>query len=109
MATTTMSHSPVITDRAQLLEPFQSACKPRSRWRIGAEAEKAGVLAESGAPLPWSGPRSVQTILSRIAAEHGWSPEREVDEGAVISLRRGDASITLEPGGQLELSGAPLT
>ncbi|MBI2896992.1 MAG: glutamate--cysteine ligase [Deltaproteobacteria bacterium] len=97
-----------IRDRDELLEPFRSACKPRARFRVGTEAEKFGVLVESGAPVPYRGPRGIEAILERLCERHGWAAEREVPAGPVIALRRGDASITLEPGGQLELSGAPL-
>jgi glutamate--cysteine ligase len=91
-----------------LLAPFHDACKPRSAFRVGTEAEKHGVLLDSGLPIPWSGERSVQTVLSRLCTRHGWAGEREHEAGEVIALRRGDVSITLEPAGQLELSGAPL-
>ena len=86
---------------------FHQAEKPRERHRIGAEAEKFGVLADSSAPLPYSGPRSVLAIFERLEARHGWSPVREAEGSPVIALERGATSITLEPGAQLELSGAP--
>ena len=90
-----------------LLAPFHAAEKPRARWRIGTEAEKFGVLRDGGRPLPYEGARSVLGVFERLEREHGWFGEREYEGGEVISLRRGEASITLEPGGQLELSGAP--
>ncbi|MDD9936931.1 MAG: glutamate-cysteine ligase family protein [Myxococcales bacterium] len=90
-----------------LLAPFHRALTPRPRWRIGTEAEKFGLLADSLEPLPFEGPRSVRRVLDLLVERHGWYEEREHAEGEVISLRRGDASITLEPAGQLELSGAP--
>lgn len=92
----------------QLLVPFHEAMKPPERHRIGAEAEKFGVDAVTGAPLPYEGERSVLTVLEALADRHGWHPERETPGGPIISLLRAGASITLEPGGQLELSGAPL-
>ncbi len=87
-----------------LLAPFESAQKPRKQWRIGTEAEKFGV-GEQG-PAPFEG--GVDRVLMRLAEQHGWVPQREYDDRPVIALRRGGASITLEPGAQLELSGAPL-
>jgi glutamate--cysteine ligase len=95
-----------------LLEPFTAACKPQAEFRVGTEAEKHGVLAENGAALPFSGPRSVQAVMRHLQERFGWQPEREYADGEVIALRRRDlagqdASITLEPAGQLELSGAP--
>ena len=96
-----------IASVTDLLEPFHTSEKPRARWRIGTEAEKFGVLRDGGRPLPYEGERSVLGVFDRLEREHGWLGEREYEGGEVISLRRGAASITLEPGGQLELSGAP--
>src|ERR1700712_3097625 len=89
-----------------LLAPFYESFKPEDAWRVGAEAEKFGVLEDTYAPLPYDGPRSVSAVLAALA-QYGWAPESEYPGGAVISLKRGQASITLEPGAQLELSGAP--
>lgn len=88
-----------------LLAPFQAAEKPREQWRIGTEAEKFGVSADGSKPAPFDG--GVAEIL-RGLERHGWIPQREYADRPVIALRRGAASITLEPGAQLELSGAPL-
>ena len=57
-------------------------------------------------PLPYLGERSVLHVLEHLAQSHGWAPEREHDGGPIIALMRGGASVTLEPGAQLELSGA---
>jgi glutamate--cysteine ligase len=92
-----------------LLEPFYEALKPETLWRVGTEAEKFGVLSDSYEPLPYEGPRSVRAVLDGLVQRFGWTPEREYEGGEVISLKRDLASITLEPGGQLELSGAPFT
>ena len=101
------SHAAPLTSLDQLLEPFHEAEKPRSRWRIGTEAEKCGIYTD-GSPVPYLGERGVAAVLSDLVKRHGWFEEREHEEGDVIALRRGDASVTLEPGAQLELSGAPL-
>lgn len=82
--------------------------KPRAQWRIGTEAEKPGLLADTLAPLPFEGERSVKRVLALLAERFGWHAEREYEQGDVIALSRDNASITLEPAGQLELSGAPL-
>ncbi|MDI1477697.1 glutamate-cysteine ligase family protein [Polyangium sp. y55x31] len=89
-----------------LLIPFHAAMKPRDRYRIGAEAEKFGVDTTTGAPLPYEGPRSVLTVLEALVERHGWKIDRESPTGPIIALERAGASVTLEPGGQLELSGA---
>ncbi len=101
-------HDAPISGLDDLLEPFERGIKPVSQFRVGTEAEKPGVLEESGLPLPWEGPRSVKRVLAALVEQFGWLPERETIGGEAIALRRGQASITLEPGGQLELSGAPL-
>jgi glutamate--cysteine ligase len=95
-----------IRRRDELLLPFVEACKPRSRWRIGPEMEKFGWLDATRRPLPYEGPQSVLRVLQYLAEHHGWVPEREHEGGPIIALDRDGASITLEPGGQLELSGA---
>jgi glutamate--cysteine ligase len=97
-----------------LLGPFHDAEKPRERWRVGTEAEKFGVRVDTFEPLPYAGPRSVSSVLSLLVERDGWTAEREHEGGQIIALTReaapgAQASITLEPGGQLELSGAPLT
>ncbi|MDP9001541.1 MAG: glutamate-cysteine ligase family protein, partial [Myxococcota bacterium] len=94
-----------IRRREDLTLPFVEACKPRSEWRIGPEMEKFGIFEGTGAPIPYEGERSVLRILEELASLHGWVPERELEGGPIVALLRGDASVTLEPGGQLELSG----
>jgi len=89
-----------------LLIPFHAAMKPRDRHKIGAEAEKFGVDTETGAPLAYDGPRGVLTVLEALVERHGWIIERESADGPIIALLRAGASVTLEPGAQLELSGA---
>lgn len=89
-----------------LVRYFAEGETPRAEWRIGLEHEKIGVLEESGARLPYGGERSIRTVLERLAAGEGWKPVYE--GGALIALQKDGASITLEPGGQMELSGAPL-
>ncbi len=91
-----------------LLFPFHEAIKPEAQHRIGAESEKFGVDEATGAAIPYEGERSVLAVLEALVDRHGWRPERESPGGPLIALQRAGASITLEPGGQLELSGAPL-
>ena len=91
-----------------LLELFSQAEKPSSAFRIGTEAEKFAVDSDSGAPLQYEGPQSVARIFAALVP-HGWRAESEIEGGPVLSLHRGQASITLEPGSQLELSGAAVT
>lgn len=99
---------PPLRDESELELPFVRACKPRELWRVGAEAEKFGVDKVSGAPLHYPGARGVEGILRTLIDHHGWTEEGEYAGGPLIALRRGEASVTLEPGSQLELSGAPM-
>lgn len=90
-----------------LLSLLHAAIKPPSEFRVGAEMEKFGVFAD-GSPVPYEGDRGVLAIMNELAATKGWRPEAESEGGPVIALYRDGASITLEPGSQFELSGAPL-
>ncbi len=94
--------------RDDLEELFVTSEKPPTAWRIGGEMEKFGVDRATGAPLQYDGPKGVGRIFEELVKRHGWHPESETEGGPVIALTRGQASITLEPGAQLELSGAPL-
>jgi len=89
----------------QLVEHFASGAKPRSEWRVGTEYEKVGVERETGRAIPFSGPRGVEVVLRRLAERFGWEPVEE--RGRVVALSRAGVEITLEPGGQIELSGRP--
>lgn len=91
---------------SQLADYLASGSKPASQWRIGTEHEKFGFLTDTLAPLPYDGPRSVRAVLEGIRDRFGWTPVHEGD--AIIGLTRNGANVSLEPGGQLELSGAPL-
>lgn len=90
-----------------LLQIFHESQRPEPEWKVGAEAEKFGVDAGSGAPIDYDGERGVLRVLDALAAEHGYAAGRESADGPIISLTRGLASVTLEPGAQLELSGSP--
>lgn len=106
MTTATRDHMKPLRRHEDLFATFVDACKPRERWRIGPEMEKFGILEATGTPLPYEGDRSVLRILSELSHRHGWTPEHEHPGAPIIALERGEQAITLEPGGQLELSGA---
>ena len=94
-----------IEDRRALVEWFEQGCKPPEDWRCGTEHEKF-VFRRSGLSRPgYDGPDGIGELLRRLQA-FGWQPKREA--GKTVALARDKASITLEPGGQFELSGAPL-
>ena len=92
-----------IEDFAQLAELVASGCKPKDRWTIGTEHEKFGWLTDTRNPLPYDGARSIRAIFDGMVARHGWTPVRE--GGNIIGLTRNGANVSLEPGGQFELSG----
>ncbi|TDL75211.1 glutamate--cysteine ligase [Palleronia sediminis] len=95
-----------IEDFAQLAGYLEDGCKPRDAWRIGTEHEKFGYCRDTLKPLPYEGDRSIHAMLSGLRDRFGWSPVTEGDK--LIGLEKDGANISLEPGGQLELSGAPL-
>ena len=88
----------------QLAAMMESGNKPRSEWRMGTEHEKFGWLAGSHKPLPYAGDASISALFEGLAERFGW--ERVREGGEVIGLQRNGANISLEPGGQFELSGA---
>jgi glutamate--cysteine ligase len=94
-----------ITRREQLVAYLASGSKPPSAWRIGTEHEKFGFQLDDLRPLTYEGPRGIRAMLEGLAA-FGWN--RVEEHGHLIALLKDQCSVTLEPAGQLELSGAPL-
>jgi glutamate--cysteine ligase len=104
-----------ITSVRQLADYIATGCKPRERFRIGTEHEKFGFRLPDLTPPPYlpadGHPGSIRDLLEsveRIGGEPIPDHGPILDHGNVIGLRQGEASISLEPAGQLELSGAPL-
>ena len=95
-----------ITSHDQLAGYMEAGCKPREDWRIGTEHEKFGYCKDTLKPLPYAGERSILAVLEGLRDQHGWAPLEE--GGNLIGLEKDGANVSLEPGGQLELSGAPL-
>ena len=95
-----------IESRDQLAAYLASGCKLPESFRIGTEHEKFGYLRDTLAPLPYDGPASVRAVLEGLRDRFGWAEVREGE--ALIGLTKDGANVSLEPGGQLELSGAPL-
>ncbi len=95
-----------IEHHSQLAEYLAQGCKPEADWRIGTEHEKFGFCRDSLKPLPYDGERSIKAVLEGLRDRHGWAPVEEA--GHIIGLTKGGANVSLEPGGALELSGAPL-
>ncbi len=99
------SNDTPITDHRQLVEVMASGEKPRAAWRIGTEHEKFGFRLDDLRPPEFDGERGIEALLKGLE-RFGWTPYEE--HGRVIALTQGLASVTLEPAGQLELSGAPV-
>ena len=95
-----------IENEGQLAQYLAEGCKPKDDWRIGTEHEKFGYCKDTLRPLPYEGQRSILAVLEGLRDAHGWEPVTE--GGNLIGLVKDGANISLEPGGQLELSGAPL-
>jgi glutamate--cysteine ligase len=90
---------------AELAGYFRAGEKAAPAFRVGLEHEKIALASESGAPVAYEGEHGIGAILRDLGAREGWQP---VDEaGRIVALDRDGASVTIEPGGQLELSGAP--
>jgi glutamate--cysteine ligase len=101
------SQSTHVYSKTELVEYLESGCKPKTDWKLGTEHEKFGYRLDDLRPLPYEGERGIRAILEALAAQFGWQPVLE--DGRIIALvDETGASITLEPGGQLELSGAVL-
>ena len=96
----------LITSHEQLAEYLASGCKPKEDWRIGTEHEKFGYCKDTLKPLPYEGERSIRAMLEGLRDTFNWAPVFE--DGKIIGLEKDGANVSLEPGGALELSGAPL-
>jgi len=107
MARDTTDLTPV-ENRSQLINWLEEGCKPRQKWRIGTEHEKFGFYTEDYSPVPYEGDAGIRALLEGMHKAQGWDPI--LDDGRIIGLVApdGGGAISLEPGGQFELSGAPL-
>ena len=97
-----------IESRDQLIGYFEEGNKPKDQWRIGTEHEKFPFLTDTLGPVPYDGPRSIRALLEGLRDRFGW--EGVYENGNIIALSdpQGLGNVSLEPGGQFELSGAPL-
>ncbi len=106
MAAPPSSGGDPVTSKRQLVEWLEVGVKPKSAWRVGTEHEKFVFRLSDLRRAPYEGPDGIGALLNTIADRFGW---RRIEEnGATIALTRNDCNITLEPGGQFELSGAPV-
>ena len=107
MARDTADTTP-IESRDQLAAHLESGCKPRETWRIGTEHEKFGFYKDGHAPVPYEGRRGIRALLEGMQALLGWEPIHDGENIIGLADPIGGGAISLEPGGQFELSGAPL-
>ena len=91
-----------VESRQELAAYLESGCKAADQWRLGTEHEQFGYTLDDLRPLPYAGERGIRSVLTGLADQFGWQPVLE--DGLPIALQDGTgASVTLEPGGQLEL------
>jgi glutamate--cysteine ligase len=102
-----------ITSRDDLVAWFEAGSKPVAAFRVGTEHEKIPFYRRDYAPVPYEGDKAtgrggIGTLLEGMQKQLGWSPI--LDRGVIIGLfdEAGGGALSLEPGGQFELSGAPL-
>ncbi len=95
-----------VENEGALLDYFRSGEKPREAWRVGTEHEKVGLRASTFEPVGYAEERGLASLLQTLAGDHGFEPLYEGQH--LVGVERDGERITLEPGGQLELSGAPL-
>src|SRR6188474_1321710 len=97
-----------IESRDELVALFAEGAKPKAQWRIGTEHEKFAFTVEGNAPVPYENRRSIRSLLVGMQHLLGWEPI--MDGPNIIGLAdvTGGGAISLEPGGQFELSGAPV-
>src|SRR5215204_7426287 len=107
MARDQVDMTPIET-RDELVAWLAAGCKPRSAFRIGTEHEKFAFTVGRHEPVPYAGPRGIKALLDGMQMLLGWEPI--TDNGNIIGLLdvTGGGAISLEPGGQFELSGAPV-
>ena len=98
-------NEPLIESRDQLIAPMAKGEKPRERWRIGTEHEKLVYCVSDHHAPSYDEKGGIRDLLQAME-QYGWSPV--IEGGNVIALSGSDGAISLEPAGQLELSGAPL-
>lgn len=105
MSSQTLEDATPLEDMTQLADYFAEGCKPRERWVVGTEHEKLGWSDSAGGPPAYGGADGIRAFLEQMVSRFGW--QANIENGAITALSRDGATITLEPGGQMELSGAP--
>lgn len=97
-----------IESRDELVAWIAAGCKPREEWRIGTEHEKFPFYVDGHAPVPYGTDRGIRALLEGMQRTLGWEPILDADRIIGLVGPTGQGAISLEPGGQFELSGAPV-
>jgi glutamate--cysteine ligase len=99
--------SDLVRSRDDLVAWIAAGEKAKPQWRIGTEHEKFVFHTDTLTPVPYDGERSIAALLEALISRFGWQPI--IEGGKVIALKKQDCelcgNISLEPGGQFELSG----
>lgn len=103
-----VSDATPIGARTELVEWIASGEKPREAWRLGTEHEKVPFYKTDATPVPYEGERGIRALLDGMRNLTGWQPIMENGHPIGLADEEGGGAISLEPGGQFELSGAPL-
>jgi glutamate--cysteine ligase len=101
-----VSDATPISAREELIAWIAAGAKPKAEWRLGTEHEKIPFYKETLAPVPYEG--GIRALLDGLAGQDGWQPIIEDDHPIGLFDADGGSAVSLEPGGQFELSGAPL-
>src|ERR1700710_2875041 len=97
-----------IQSRDELVAWVEAGCKPKGQFRVGTEHEKFAFTVDGYRPVPYAGPRGIRALLDGMQHLLGWEPIMEGDNIIGLADVTGGGAISLEPGGQFELSGAPV-
>jgi glutamate--cysteine ligase len=97
-----------INSRDELVAWFEAGCKPKAEFRVGTEHEKLVFTVDGHRPVPYGGPKGIRALLDGMHKLLGWDPIMEGDNIIGLADVTGGGAISLEPGGQFELSGAPV-
>ena len=103
-----VSDATPLTNRTELIEWVAAGEKPREAWRLGTEHEKVPFYRADHAPVPYAGPRGIRALLEGLQRDTGWEEIRDGENLIGLAADDDGGAISLEPGGQFELSGAPV-
>jgi len=103
-----VSDTTPIGARSELVEWIASGEKPRESWRLGTEHEKVPFYRADLTPVPYDGAKGIRALLEGMQERTGWAPIMEDGHPIGLADDKDGGAISLEPGGQFELSGAPL-